>query len=37
MYNDLADRITKTVLTLLIVAVIVSLSVGGLVGYFLIR
>lgn len=37
MYNDLGNRISNAVLTLLIVAVIVSLSVGGLVGYFLLR
>ena len=33
MYNDLSERITKAVLTLLAIAIVVSLVVGSLIGY----
>jgi hypothetical protein len=33
MYNDLSERVTKAVMTLLAIAVVVSLIVGGLIGY----
>jgi hypothetical protein len=33
MYNDLSERITKAVMTLLAIAIVVSLVVGGLIGY----
>ena len=33
MYHDLPERITKAVMTLLAIAVVVSLIVGGLIGY----
>ena len=33
MYNDLSERITKAVVTLLAIAIVVSLVVGGLIGY----
>jgi hypothetical protein len=33
MYHDLSERITKAVMTLLAIAVVVSLIVGGLIGY----
>ena len=33
MYNDLTERITKAVMTLLAIAIVVSLVVGGLIGY----
>ena len=33
MYNDLSERITKAVMTLLAIAIVVSLVIGGLIGY----
>jgi hypothetical protein len=33
MYNDLSEQITKAVMTLLAIAIVVSLVVGGLIGY----
>jgi len=33
MYNDLSERVTKAVMTLLVIAIVVSLIVGGLIGY----
>ena len=33
MYHDLSERITKAVMTLLAIAIVVSLIVGGLIGY----
>ena len=33
MYNDLSERVTKAVMTLLAIAIVVSLIVGGLIGY----
>ena len=33
MYNDLSERITKAVVTLLAIAIVVSLVIGGLIGY----
>jgi hypothetical protein len=33
MYHDLTERITKAVLSLLAIAIVVSLVVGSLIGY----
>jgi len=33
MYNDLSEQITKAVMTLLAIAIVVSLVSGGLIGY----
>ncbi len=33
MYNDLSERISKAVLTLIAIAIVFGLVVGGLIGY----
>jgi hypothetical protein len=33
MYNDLSERITKAVLTLIAIAIVFGIVVGGLIGY----
>ena len=33
MYNDLSERIAKAVMTLLAIAIVFGVVVGGLVGY----
>lgn len=33
MYNDLSERISKAVMTLLAIAIVFGIIVGGLIGY----
>lgn len=33
MYNDLSERIGKAVLTLIAIAIVFGVVVGGLIGY----
>ena len=33
MYNDLSERVTKAVLTLIAIAIVFGVVVGGLIGY----
>ena len=33
MYNDLSERISKAVMTLLAIAIVFGVVVGGLIGY----
>jgi hypothetical protein len=33
MYNDLSERVTKAVLTLIAIAIVFGLVMGGLIGY----
>jgi hypothetical protein len=33
MYNDLSERITKAVLTLVAIGIVFGIVVGGLIGY----
>jgi hypothetical protein len=33
MYNDLSERIAKAVLTLIAIAIVFGIVVGGLIGY----
>lgn len=33
MYNDLSERISKAVMTLLAIAIVFGVVIGGLIGY----
>jgi F0F1-type ATP synthase assembly protein I len=33
MYNDLSERIAKAVMTLIAIAIVFGIVVGGLIGY----